>query len=58
MNQEYLQSLHTSLGITKDYNTWVIKEIFGDEIQLTDKGWLKKIQELNINGKKVKIPFR
>jgi len=39
----------------KDYNTWVLKEIFGDEIQLTDKGNLKKIQELTINGDKVKI---
>ena len=39
----------------KDFNTWVVKEIFGNEIQLTDKGRLKKIQELTINGKKVKI---
>ena len=39
----------------EDYNTWVIKEIFGDEVKLTDKGRLKGTQELTINGKKVKI---
>ena len=39
----------------EDYNTWVIKEIFGDEVKLTDKGRLKGTQELTINDEKVKI---